>query len=33
MEGCDIYVEEHLRNLVEAITGREIFELQRTGPE
>ena len=30
MEGCELDVEEHLRNLTEAITKRESSELQRT---
>jgi hypothetical protein len=32
-EGWELDAEEHLRKLVEAITKREISELQRTGPE
>ena len=32
-EGCELDVEENLRNLAEAITERESSELQRTGPE
>jgi hypothetical protein len=33
MEDYELDVEENLRNLAEAISEREIFELQRTGPE
>jgi hypothetical protein len=33
MEGHELDAEEHLRNLVEAITERESSELQRTGPK
>ena len=32
-EGHELDAEEHLRNLVEAITERESSELQRRGPK